>query len=57
MRVVGLWNPETQRYHCYVTNLSPQEWSVEDLATLYRQRWIIETCQPKEGDKSRKLAA
>jgi IS4 transposase len=42
MRVVGLWNPETQRYHCYVTNLSPEQWSVEDLATLYRQRWIIE---------------
>jgi IS4 transposase len=42
MRVVGLWNPETQRYHRYVTNLSPEQWSVEDLATLYRQRWIIE---------------
>lgn len=42
MRVVGLWNPETQRYHCYVTNLSPEQWSVEDLSTLYRQRWIIE---------------
>lgn len=42
MRVVGLWNHATQRYHCYVTNLSPEEWSVEDLAILYRQRWIIE---------------
>ena len=42
MRVVGLWNPETQRYHCYVTNLSHEEWSVEDLVTLYRQRWVIE---------------
>lgn len=42
MRVVGRWNPETQRYHCYVTNLPPEEWSIEELAELYRQRWIIE---------------
>jgi putative transposase len=42
MRVVGLWNPETERYHCYVTNLSPEQFDVEELATLYRQRWIIE---------------
>jgi len=42
MRVVGLWNPETERYHCYVTNLTPEQFDVEELATLYRQRWIIE---------------
>lgn len=42
MRVVGLWNPETQRYHRYVTNLPPDEFDVEELAALYRQRWIIE---------------
>ena len=42
MRVVGLWNPQTQRYHRYVTNLPPDEFDVEQLATLYRQRWIIE---------------
>jgi putative transposase len=42
MRVVGLWNPQTQRYHCYVTNLAPEQWGVEELVTLYRQRWIIE---------------
>lgn len=42
MRVVGLWNPETERYHCYVTNLPPEQFDVEELATLYRQRWIIE---------------
>jgi putative transposase len=42
MRVVGLWNPATGRYHCYVTNLPPEEWSIEELAELYRQRWIIE---------------
>lgn len=42
MRVVGQWNPDTERYHCYVTNLPPEDWTVEELATLYRQRWIIE---------------
>lgn len=42
MRVVGLWNPETQRYHRYVTNLPPERFTVEELYTLYRQRWIIE---------------
>lgn len=42
MRVVGLWNPETQRYHRYVTNLPPELFDVEELYTLYRQRWIIE---------------
>jgi IS4 transposase len=42
MRVVGLWNPETERYHRYVTNLPPEEWSIEELAELYRLRWIIE---------------
>jgi putative transposase len=42
MRVVGLWNPETQRYHRYVTNLPADAFSVEELFTLYRQRWVIE---------------
>jgi hypothetical protein len=42
MRVVGLWNPETQRYHRYVTNLPADTFTVEDLSELYRQRWIIE---------------
>jgi IS4 transposase len=42
MRVVGRWNAEQQRYHCYVTNLPHETWGVEELATLYRQRWIIE---------------
>jgi hypothetical protein len=42
MRLVGLWNPETQRYHRYVTNLPSEMFDVEQLSTLYRQRWIIE---------------
>ena len=42
MRVVGLWNPETKRFHRYVTNLPPEMFDIEELATLYRQRWTIE---------------
>ncbi len=42
LRVVGQWNAEQQRYHCYVTNLPAETWGVEELVTLYRQRWIIE---------------
>ena len=42
LRVVGLYNPETQKYHCYVTTLSPEEWTPEELAVLYSRRWVIE---------------
>jgi putative transposase len=42
MRVVGLWDAEAQCYHRYITNLPAETWGVEELATLYRQRWIIE---------------
>jgi len=42
MRVVGLWDAEAKCYHRYVTNLPADTWGVEELATLYRQRWIIE---------------
>jgi IS4 transposase len=42
MRVVGVWNPETQRHHRYVTNLPPEMFNCEELATLYKQRWTIE---------------
>ncbi len=43
-RVVGQWNRETEKYHCYVTTLRDGEkkFSVEDLATLYSLRWVIE---------------
>jgi hypothetical protein len=42
LRVVGLYNPETEKYHCYVTTLSPDEWSPEELAVLYSRRWMVE---------------
>lgn len=43
-RVVGRWNYETEKYHCYVTTLrdGKKGLSVEDLATLYSLRWVIE---------------
>lgn len=42
LRVVGRYNPATCKYHCYVTSLSPEEFTVEELATLYALRWVIE---------------
>ena len=42
MRVVGLYNPETTKYHCYVTTLSAEQWSPQELAVLYARRWMIE---------------
>lgn len=42
LRVVGHFHPETQKYHCYVTTLSPALFSVEELTLLYRLRWWVE---------------
>lgn len=42
LRVVGHYNPETEKYHCYVTSLPPEMLSVEELETLYSLRWVIE---------------
>lgn len=42
LRVVGHYNEQTQKYHCYVTDLAPEEFSVEEIETLYSLRWIIE---------------
>jgi IS4 transposase len=42
LRVVGCFNPETHKYHCYVTTLSPNLFSVEELTLLYRLRWVVE---------------
>jgi putative transposase len=42
LRVVGCYNPETDKYHCYLTTLAPKDFSAEELATLYARRWIIE---------------
>lgn len=42
LRVVGRYNPETKKYHCCVTTLSPDEFTPEELAALYCLRWVIE---------------
>ena len=42
LRVVGCYNPETDKYHCYATTLSPELFTPEELASLYSLRWIIE---------------
>jgi hypothetical protein len=42
LRIVGRLNIETGEYHCYVTTLGPEQFSVEDLADLYCLRWTIE---------------
>jgi hypothetical protein len=42
-RCVGRVHPETGQWHLYLTNLSWEEFSVEDIATLYGFRWEIES--------------
>ena len=42
LRVVGRYNPTTDKYHCYVTTLSADEYTPADLAGLYSLRWVIE---------------
>jgi len=42
LRVVGLYNAQTAKYHCYVTTLSPDDWTPEELAVLYSRRWMVE---------------
>ena len=42
LRVVGCYNPETDKYHCYVTTLTREQFSPEELAALYSLRWTIE---------------
>jgi IS4 transposase len=42
LRVVGIWNPERKDFHWYVTTLSPEDFSPEEIAQIYRLRWQIE---------------
>lgn len=41
-RVVAIRDEEDDEYHAYVTNLAPEEFSAEDVASLYRARWEVE---------------
>jgi IS4 transposase len=42
LRLVGILNQETGKYHFYFSNLSPAQLSAEDVALLYGARWSIE---------------
>lgn len=42
LRVVGRRHPETGYYHCYVTTLEPEQFTVEEIADLYSLRWVVE---------------
>ena len=42
LRVVGQYNAATGKWHCYLTSLSADAFSVEELATMYALRWVIE---------------
>jgi putative transposase len=41
-RLVAVWNEEARRYHVYLTNISPEQLSAEEVAQLYTLRWTIE---------------
>ena len=36
------FNKETEKWHVYLTNLSPEKFSVEEICALYAFRWTIE---------------
>jgi len=42
LRVVGLRDPETARYHLYITNIPADKLAAEDLRTTYALRWQVE---------------
>lgn len=41
-RVVAIMNDETGEYHTYITNLTSEQFTAEEIASLYRARWEIE---------------
>jgi len=42
-RCVGRVHPDTGEWRWYLTNLSPEEFTVDEIAELYRFRWEIES--------------
>ena len=42
LRLVGVRNEETGRYHLYVTNIPPARLSAEQVARVYACRWQVE---------------
>jgi len=41
-RLVAVWSEKNRKYHIYLTNISPEQLSAEEVATLYSLRWEIE---------------
>lgn len=41
-RVICIWNFKAHKWHMYITNLTSEDFSVEDIYELYRFRWAIE---------------
>jgi IS4 transposase len=41
-RLVAIYNEEDQKYHMYITNISPDILGPEDIGKLYGARWDIE---------------
>ncbi len=41
-RLVGIRDAETGRYHCFLTNLTPEQLRAADVAAVYRARWTVE---------------
>jgi len=42
LRLIGVRNTDTGRYHLYVTNIPPDRLTAEDIARVYTSRWQIE---------------
>jgi len=41
-RLVAVYNVEDKEYHLYITNISVEVLSFDDIAKLYRGRWEVE---------------
>ena len=41
-RVVCFWNEKTATWHTYITNLSADNFTPDEIYQLYKYRWIIE---------------
>ena len=41
-RLIAIYNPETKKYHVYITNIPVTTLDAEDIALLYSARWEIE---------------
>jgi IS4 transposase len=41
-RLIGTFDEYSKTYHLYITNITPEQLSAEDVALLYKARWSIE---------------